>query len=58
MSVSAPSERPSVQVAPRHTSPSQRRDAQSSFDLHARFVPHGAQSVPPQSWSVSVESIW
>jgi hypothetical protein len=58
LSVSAPSDTPSVQLAGLQTLPSQWRAAQSPFDLQARFVPHGAQSAPPQSWSVSEPSIW
>jgi hypothetical protein len=58
LSGSLPSAMPSVHVAGRQTSPSQCREAQSSFDLHARFVAQRAQSGPPQSSSVSDESIF
>jgi hypothetical protein len=57
MSVSVPSDAPSLQLAARQTPLSHRREAQSAFDLQARFVPQGAQSAPPQSWSVSSASI-
>jgi hypothetical protein len=57
MSVSVPSETPSAQLDVRQTMLSHRFDAQSALDWHARFVPQGAQSGPPQSTSVSFASI-